>query len=118
MSDHVRSCQICNIPQHSARNSPKFSECGVTPEISGGLEEQDLPHVPHVQSRGIHQLDFELVQAGVDRTKLLELPSIECKEFSGKATKGGEALPSLAPSWFCSPGSGVGLNEDAVRVGS
>ena len=75
--------------------------------------------MPHVQSRGIHQLDFELmVQAGVDTTKLLELPSIECKNNSGKATKGGEALPSLAPSWFCSPGSGVGLNEDAVRVGS
>ena len=92
MSDHVRSCQICNIPQHSARNSPKFSECGVTPEISGGLEEQDLPHVPHVQSRGIHQLDFEMVQAGVDTTKLLGLPSIECKEFSSKATKGGRSF--------------------------
>ena len=110
--------------QHSATFCKKLSEilrmrCDTRDQISGGLEEQDLPHVPHVvQSRGIHQLDFEMVQAGVDRTKLLELPSIECKEFSGKATKGGEALPSLAPSWFCSPGSGVGLNEDAVRVGS
>ena len=47
--------------------------------------------------------------------KLLELPSIES---AGQAIKGGEALPSLAASRFCSSGSSVGLSEDAVKVGS
>lgn len=51
---HVRSCQICNVLQHLRMRwcDTDSLHSSASVEISGGLEEQDLPHV--VQSRGIN----------------------------------------------------------------
>lgn len=70
----------------------------------------------HIQTSYLYSSDsLDAITAVLALCKLLELPSIES---AGKAIKGGEALPSLAASRFCSPGSSVGLSEDAVKVGS
>ena len=93
MSDHVRSATFCNILQETLRNSPnavwhqrsdQWRPGRARPPTRATRSESRNPPVglrADGAGRGWH-----------DRTKLLELPSIECKEFSGKATKGGRSF--------------------------
>ena len=79
-SDHVRSATFCNISECDRMRwcDTDSLHSSASVEISGGLEEQDLPHV--VQSRGIN-IPVGLRADGAGRVDSIIMTWLDCRTW-------------------------------------